>query len=199
MSNVTDQEQERKYSKFQVFFLLIFIPALFSLSILFGVLTVAGVDVKDKVVQMAEYVPFIDSEKEEVQKRSVEEQNKQIESLQDELDNRNETIDLYEKKVNTLSAEKEKLQLEVQQLQELLDEQQQERKGENIELKELMSTYEKMTPKRTALIVSELTEDQGLLLLQQLKSDKRSAVLEKMDPKTAAKYTSLLVQNMDLE
>lgn len=54
-----------------------------------------------------------------------------------------------------------------------------------------------MSPKNAALIFAELKEDKAVAMLKQFKASTRTAILEKMDPKVAARYTTLLTDQID--
>ncbi|MBM7701868.1 MotE family protein [Metabacillus iocasae] len=196
MSKETNKVEEKEYSKIQIFFLLVFIPILFTIAILFAVLTVAGVDVTTKVMEIVKSEAFTE-ETEENQKRSVKEQQQQVQSLQSELKDKEEAIQSYEEQVAMMGRKNDELQIEIRDLQEELDDMQEQRANKEVEMTDLISTYEEMTPKRAALIVAELDEEQAMLLLSHLKSKTRSSILEKMPPEIAAKYTNLLVQSSE--
>ncbi|MEK1828733.1 hypothetical protein AAAC51_06015 [Priestia megaterium] len=63
--------------------------------------------------------------------------------------------------------------------------------------KDVIATYENMSPKNAALIFAELKEDKAVAMLKQFKASTRTAILEKMDPKVAARYTTLLTDQIE--
>ncbi|MDT3764075.1 magnesium transporter MgtE N-terminal domain-containing protein [Priestia filamentosa] len=66
-------------------------------------------------------------------------------------------------------------------------------------MKNLVRSYESMSPKNAALIISELKEDQALDLLGQLKTEALANILSKMEPDVAAKYTELLAEEANVQ
>ncbi|MDQ0245685.1 flagellar motility protein MotE (MotC chaperone) [Bacillus fengqiuensis] len=187
-------EEEKKHSKLQVFFFVIFIPLVFTIMMVYVLLTLYGVDVNGKVKEAVKDLPIIS--KEEQKEQEVEELNLQksqdIKQLETSLQEKKKKIHDMQDKLNEKDLEIENLQIQVQRLNEQLAEADKKREAEQTGLKEMVSVYEKMAPKKAALIISELEEDKAMMLLSQFKPDKLSAILEKMDPPIAAKYTGLL-------
>lgn len=62
------------------------------------------------------------------------------------------------------------------------------------ELGQLVSTYEQMSAKSAAPVIIKMEDAQALQLLSQMKVETLAAILEKMTPEDAAKYTALLAK-----
>jgi flagellar motility protein MotE (MotC chaperone) len=64
--------------------------------------------------------------------------------------------------------------------------------NEDILIKELKNTYQEMSPRRAAQIIARLPDNLAVDLMKQLPQDTRASILEKMDPKRAARITENL-------
>ena len=62
MEKLIEEQEEKKYSKIQWFFIVIVIPALFALAVAMVVASVAGINVFEKAKEYSENIPFISSE-----------------------------------------------------------------------------------------------------------------------------------------
>lgn len=60
---------------------------------------------------------------------------------------------------------------------------------------EIVKTYDTMSAKNAAAILSEMSENEALKILAELKPAKLASILEKMEPSIASKYTELLSEN----
>jgi flagellar motility protein MotE (MotC chaperone) len=187
----TMREEERKHSKLQVFFFVIFIPLVFTVAIVYVLLMLYGVDVNGKAKEAANKIPFLSQEERTIEKQDVQ-KSAAVQQLEKSLQEKEKKIHDMQDKLNEKDLELESLQIQVQRLNEQLAQADKKEEAGEIELKELISAYEKMTPKKAALIFSELEEEKAMMLLTQFKPDKLSIILEKMDPSTAAQYTGLL-------
>ncbi|MFC3882571.1 MotE family protein [Bacillus songklensis] len=201
MSKTTERiEEERQHSKGQVFLFVIFIPTLFSIALIYTILTVADINITEKIKTASGHIPFVASSKEE---KNVEEQavqkSKEIKQLEQALQEKNEKVHNLMDTVNEKEMAVEQLQVQVQQLKEQLKEAEANKQEQEIKMQEVVNTYEKMTPKKAALILSELEADKAVLLLEKLKTDQRTAILEKMEPAVAARYTVLLSEKVSEE
>ncbi|HWO97856.1 MAG TPA: hypothetical protein VNM45_16265 [Bacillus sp. (in: firmicutes)] len=184
-------EEEKKYSKLQMFFFVIFIPLVFTIMIVYVLLMIYGVDVNGKVKETVKNIPFI-SEEEQVSEKQNVQRSEDIKLLETSLQEKQKKIHDMQDQLNEKDLELENLQIQVQRLNEQLAEADKKKGAEQADLKEIVSAYEKMTPKKAALILSELEKDKAVMLLTQFKPDKLSAIFEKMDPSIAAQYTALL-------
>ena len=58
--------------------------------------------------------------------------------------------------------------------------------------KDIIRTYESMSPKRAAQILTAIEEEEAIKVLSKIKADELSAILEKMDPADAARIMQKL-------
>ncbi|MCR8928074.1 hypothetical protein NLI92_003482 [Priestia megaterium] len=195
-----EYEEEKSYSKSQVFLFLIFIPAVFLILAAYIVLTLLGVNVNDKVSGITHAIPFVSSEqsqKNENIQESNEEIQKQVDGLQKKLSTKEKQIAAYEKTITTKDRQMDELKIEMRDMEEKADDETKKQKNNQLAKKDVIATYENMSPKNAALIFAELKEDKAVAMLKQFKSSTRTAILEKMDPKVAARYTTLLTDQIE--
>ncbi|HHY20426.1 MAG TPA: MotE family protein [Bacilli bacterium] len=190
-------EKEKEHSKIQWFFFVIFIPTVFAIVLVGIVLTFLGVNVIDQAKQIGSKVPvvsslFVEKEEPDVKEllKTISENNDEIEKLQTKL----------EKKDKEVASLKEKLSVKEQELKrEKMKEASNEEVKSNDELKDIAKTYESMSAKNAASILSELKDTEALLQISKVSIDKRAAILAKMEPEKAAKLMALLVDKEDAE
>ncbi len=188
-------QEEREYSRWEWFFYMILIPALFA-SLLGGVLlSLLGVNVLGKVLDWANTIPYVEkvvpdpspkeaSKEVELDKQVVTLQNEQakskmtIASLQEEATKKNATIQALEK--------------QVQDLQKMLEDKKATEEERQKQYQDLAKLYTTMSPKNAASIVQNLSLQESVTVLTKMKPEQRAAILEKMDPKKAADISILL-------
>ena len=59
---------------------------------------------------------------------------------------------------------------------------------------EIVSTFEKMSAKSAAPVITNLSDAEAIQILSSLKPDNLASILEKMSPEDAAKYTSMMTR-----
>nr|WP_281064436.1 hypothetical protein [Cytobacillus eiseniae] len=64
--------------------------------------------------------------------------------------------------------------------------------------KDIVKTYETISAKKAAPILAQMTEEEAIQILTNLKSDTLAAIMEKMEPEDAARYTELLTADIDV-
>nr|WP_295970446.1 MotE family protein [uncultured Bacillus sp.] len=190
-------EEEKSYGKLQWFFVVIVIPSLFAVAVALIVATVAGVNVMDKAKEYSEKIPFLSSDEQEKEQKNKDNEAKNI-KLNAELKVRGETIAELQEEVNSKNEEIEGLELEKKQLQREIEDLGEKQSEHNREFKEIVKTYEAMSAKKAAPIIAQMKDEKALEILSNLKSDTLAAIMEQMNAVDAAKYTSLLTQNSNI-
>lgn len=190
----TEKEPKRKkgpllFIVFLLFLLIIGVAGYFLLS-------ASGVDVKGKVFSA---LPFLNEESDqEASSQSMNASNTQ-----------NQEMEALQKKIKEKDLEIENLQVKLERAKAEMptEENSEETKAntgeeegsQTTEMKNLVRSYESMSPKNAALIISELKENQALELLGQLKTEALANILAKMEPDVAAKYTELLAEEANVQ
>ncbi|MCQ6274096.1 hypothetical protein JMM81_03755 [Bacillus sp. V3B] len=199
MEKLIEEQKRKQYSKTQWFFVVIVIPSLFAITVAVLVLTVAGVNVFEKVNEIREKVPFIPSEEEITEKQALEELEGKLTELKAEVKDRETTIVQLETETKGKTQEIETLKLEQEQLQKEIDNLTQSQQLEEQAFKGIVNTYETMSAKKVAPIITEMNDTEAMKILSSLKPGTLAAILEKMTATDAAKYTGLLSINSDME
>ncbi|CUA80108.1 MotE family protein [Anoxybacillus suryakundensis] len=192
-------EETKKTSKFQWFLFVVFIPLLFTISVVLLILTFSGINVFEQGKKYASQLPFVSqwiegteaNEKKKLQEQIVElkaaivEKEKQLKKANDALKEKEAEIDALKQEIARLQAEKEQAQ------EPTTTPTTEQTNGTRVDV---VKMYETMTPKKAAEIIPQMSDQEAVNLLSKLKTDKAAAILEKMDATNAAKYTSLLAK-----
>ncbi|MED0656737.1 MotE family protein [Anoxybacillus ayderensis] len=198
MEQFEKEEETKKTSKFQWFLFVVFIPLLFTISVVLLILTFSGINVFEQGKKYASQLPFVSqwiegteaNEKKKLQEQIVElkativEKEKQLTKANDALKEKEGEIDALKQEIARLKAEKEQAQEPTTPPTEQT----------NTSRVDVVKMYETMSPKKAAEIIPQMSDREAVDLLSQLKTDKVAAILEKMDATNAAKYTSLLAK-----
>ncbi|WP_057913410.1 MotE family protein [Peribacillus muralis] len=201
-SNGMEELEESKISKFQ-WFLVIFIPLIFAVTVALIVLTVAGVNVMEKAKEMSASIPFIDTDKKDEERgsaaRSDEKVTIKLEKLATDIENKQKEIeklegiiDTRDKAIAKAEAEKQQLQMEMNQLKD-------SQSGKNKAFKDIIRTYETMAPKKSAPIITEMNDQDALEILSSMKATTLAKVLENMSTADAARLTKKLAEQSTQE
>ncbi|MEB1810090.1 MAG: MotE family protein [Bacillaceae bacterium] len=182
---------EKEYSKIQWFFFVIFIPTLFAIILFAVILIFLGVDVKDKAKEIGGTLPFIGEyiidEVEEDEENLIN-----IDELQETIASQQNQIEQLERQLTQKDEEILQLQSEATSLEEQVVSQEEAVAEVRHDLKEIAKTYEAMSTKNAANILSELPTSEALLHISQISTQSRAGILAKMDPEKAAEIMSRL-------
>ncbi len=186
-------EKKEKLSKFQTFFMLGVIPTLFAVAVFLTILSFSGINVFEKAKELGQKLPFIGKNiGEEVS--DGEDQEQLIIELKGQIKDQEVVIGRLEKRLTEKDEENQRLIQQIEQLEEMIRDSDYEQDQEQTAFQEIVKTYENMTPKRAAPIISSMNDNEAVRILSNLKPEQRAAIMEKMDPEQAAKYTEMLVQ-----
>lgn len=194
MEKLVEEQEIKKYSKIQWFFVVILIPTIFALMVAVLVASVAGINVVDKAKEFSEKLPFMPTDEEVRQEKKINEMETKLTELQAEVKDREEAIKELENEIEGKDKQLETLKLEKEQLQIQINELTNTKEGQQ-SFKDIVSTFEKMSAKNAAPIITQMNEEESIKILSSLKPDILSAILEKMEPDVAAKFTTLLANN----
>ncbi|PIC65632.1 hypothetical protein CSV79_00715 [Sporosarcina sp. P13] len=179
---------------FQILFAWIIIPLLFTTAVILIIAKVADVNVFNQAEEWTSKITFLE---EKVPDENVEGDlilEERVVSLQAEIQEKeaqlfevqNELIQVKDSN-ETLEIEKEKLNEEIEKLKL----QQSESKRD---FKEIVTTYEQMSAKSVAPVITKMGDAEAVQILSSLKPATLASILEKMSPEEAAKYTSMLTK-----
>ncbi|WP_214482684.1 hypothetical protein [Bacillus sp. SM2101] len=193
-------KKKKELSKFRRFLFIIVIPFALAFSIVLIIISLKGGNVFEDTKQYAAQIPFIanvvsttgttDPDMNEnqdtiiEQKATIADLEAKIENHQAEVDDHIATIAKQEDQINELKAELNNLNVK-----------------KNDEKKDdlIVSPYENMTAKNAAAIMQKMDDGYVIDILASMEMEKRAAVLEKMEPKSAAEFTQLLAEEFNGE
>lgn len=186
--------QERKAGGFfQMLLAWFVIPLIFAIAVLLIIAKVADVDVVERAKQWTSSIPAVEQKKESISNEKDEKilaeritvMKEELKQKEQQLMDIQEDLKKSDEKNEKLLIAQEKLQAEITALQQSNDDTKKE-------FGQLVSTFEKMSPKSAAPVITKMNDAKALQLLSRMKADTLAAVLEKMSPEDAAKYTALL-------
>lgn len=185
--------EEKKPGKLQWFFFTGIIPILFAVVVALIVFSVAGINVFEKGKAIGEKVPYISNLfNDDKEKNAEKDLESKIVSLEGEVKDREAKIEELEDKLKEKDKEIEKTNLEKEQLKKQIEELQSAKEEQEKSNQELIKTFESISARKAAPILTQMNEDDAVEIMLSLKSDTLAAILEKMDSADAAKFTELL-------
>lgn len=199
MEQFEKEEETKKTGKFQWFLFVVFIPLLFTISVVLLILTFSGINVFEQGKKYASQLPFVSqwiegteaNEKKKLQEQIVElkativEKEKQLKKANDALKEKEAEIDALKQEIARLQAEKKQVQKPTTTPPA---------EQTSTPRVDVVKMYETMSPRKAAEIIPQMSDQEAVNLLSKLKTDQVAAILEKMDAVNAAKYTSLLAK-----
>ncbi|PLS16678.1 hypothetical protein CVD28_16510 [Bacillus sp. M6-12] len=190
----TLETEEKSYNKLQWFLFIVVIPLFFTITITLIVLTVAGVNVFEAGKEYGQKIPFVSSlfKEDEDPVNSTQESEKKIIDLKAEMEDRQAQIEKLEGMIESNDKELERAELEKQRLEEAIAELTAARDENKRAFKDIIKTYETMSPKKSAPIISELKDEEALKILSTVSADTLASILEQMEPADAARLTQKL-------
>jgi flagellar motility protein MotE (MotC chaperone) len=193
----SNELEESKISKFQ-WFLVIFIPLIFAVTVALIVFTVAGVNVVEKAKEMSAKIPFIESEQKREENgktaKNAEKVSMKLEKLETEIVNKEKEIEKLEGIIDTRDKAIVKAEAEKQQLQTEMNQLKDSQNNSKQAFKDIIRTYETMAPKRAAPIITEMNDEDAVEILSSMKAATLAKVLEQMTTADAARLTKKLTE-----
>ncbi|TDL89636.1 hypothetical protein E2R55_09710 [Vibrio vulnificus] len=189
--------EESKISKFQ-WFLVIFIPLIFAVTVALIVFTVAGVNVAEKAKEMSAKIPFIESDQKDEENgkpgKNDEKVSMKLEKLETEIENKEKEIEKLEGIIDTRDKAIAKAEAEKQQLQTEMNQFKDSQNTSKQAFKDIIRTYETMAPKKAAPIITEMNDEDAVEILSSMKAATLAKVLEQMTTADAARLTKKLTE-----
>ena len=175
---------------FQKLFFWFLIPLMFALAVFLIIATFTNTNVFEMVDGVKEKVPFFSSEDEVVENTALNEEKvvtleAEIQEKEAEIAQLQEEIDAAAETNGQLEAEQARLLQEIELLKSAQEETQ-------LEFEEILKTFESMSAKKAAPILTEMDDTKALRIMSSMKSDTLAAIFGKMNPADAARYTELL-------
>lgn len=185
--------ESKSSNKLLVVMLSVLIPLLAISAVFLIIAKFTDVNVFDKAKELTGKLPFVDEEKEfSGENDSILEER--VVTLQAELQEKETRLAKLQDEVDA-SVEDNKLLIEKQEeLQYEIEVLKVEKDTTKRTFTEIVSTFEKMSAKAAAPILTEMADEEAMRILTSMKPDLLAAILEKMTPVDAAKYTSLMTK-----
>lgn len=193
MADLPKMEQNEKSGKLKNFFLLGVIPTLFAVLVLLVVLTFSGINIFDKAGELGRKIPVIGDKLVRDEEESRKQLEKELAELRGQLKDREMEIQRLKNALSEKDEEIESVLLEKERLEKQIDERLDEQEEGKADFREIVRTYENMSAKRAAPIISNMSDMEAIKILSHLRPEKRAAILEKMAPEQAAKYTEMFL------
>ncbi|MGM9924130.1 MAG: MotE family protein [Bacillus sp. (in: firmicutes)] len=190
---VNELNQEGKsYSKFQWFLFAIVIPIFFAIFILLVVLTFAGKNVFDWTAKMGSKIPAISDLMADEKETADQDIQKVVVNLEGSLKNQEAQIAKLESIIENKDKEIPKADVEKQRLKEQIKELEAVQGDDKRAFKDIIRTYESMSAKKAAPILTALQDEEAVKILSNIKAETLAEILEQMDPADAARLTKRL-------
>lgn len=195
--NVSEDVKEKSPGLFQKLLLWVLIPLLFASALLLIIAKFADINVFDKAKEFTSEIPFIGEPKEDdLDGKSPDDSvlEDRVVSLQAEIKDKEAEVFQLQKKLETADDEKEDLLLKQEELIDEIAVLKRGNEGTQQKFTEIVSTFEKMSAKSAAPVLVNMSDAEAIQVLSNLKTDKLAAILEKMSPEDAAKYTTIMTK-----
>lgn len=189
------EENEKQKKSFQWFVFVVLIPLLFAIAVALVISTFAGFNVFSVAGDLAKKLPFNGSTS---QKNTATTVNKKAEndviSLQAQVKDDEAKISELQSKLDSKDQEIQRAKLDNTRLQQGMDSITASQKDSKRALSDLVTTYETMSPKKSAPIISKMTDTEALKILTSVKPEILASMMENMDPTQAARFTELMTK-----
>ncbi|KON89087.1 hypothetical protein AF332_21345 [Sporosarcina globispora] len=192
MERMPEEQETPKTSRFQWIIYVFLIPVLFGVTIALLVFTVSGNNIFEAAKEYSQKVPFLAAIFDEDNSRSQEVMGEQLIELQAEVKDREARISQLESQLDSKDLELERAGLEKQRLEEEINELTAIKEENKRAFKDIVKTYENISAKKAAPILTEMKDEEAVKILSNVNSDTLADIMEKMSPEDAARYTALL-------
>lgn len=196
-ANSLEGEKVKSAGLFQKLLLWVFIPLLFASAVLLIVAKFADINVFEKAKEFSSDLPFIGQPKEDDLDGKGTDENileERVVNLQAQIKEKEAEVFQLQQKLDTSADEKEDLLLEQERLLDEIAVLQRGDVGTKQKFTEIVATFEKMSAKAAAPVLVNMSDAEAIQVLSNLKTDKLAAILEKMTPEDAAKYTTMMTK-----
>lgn len=174
----------------QKLFFWVIIPLLFVSAVLLITATATGTNVFEKVKEMTGFSSS-DQKAKDVAKFNTNNE-KEIADLKAQLQEKDAEIAKLQSQIEDSKTAKSKMAIEKHRLEVQIKNLQKSNNKVKASFGDLVSTYEKMTPKAAAPAIIKMNDTDALRILSNLNPEILAAILEKMPAKNAAHYTELM-------
>ena len=187
------KKKEKSRSFFQTLLVLVIIPLLFATAVFLIIAKVADINVFDKAKELAVELPFIGAKEEGNGAKDLNLEERVV-TLQAEIQEKEAQLFKLQDELDKSAGEKEQLLVEQEKLLAEIDTLNRGKDDSKSEFKEIVNTFEQMSAKAAAPVITKMSDAEAIQILTNLKPDKLAAIFEKMIPEDAAKYTTMITE-----
>lgn len=185
-----EKNSAKGISKMKMFLYWFIIPLLFALALLLIIAQILNVNVFEKAKDLTG-VGQTEVVTEDIKTDRLEER---VVSLQAEIKQKEAEIGQLQGQIENSAKSNEDLLIEQQRLLDEIESLQREQTSTKQAYSEIVSTFEKMSAKAAAPVITKMSDAEALRILTSLKPDTVAKIYEKMTPEDAAKYTELMTE-----
>ncbi len=189
-STQVHHSESTKISKVKMFFYWFIIPFLFALALLLGFAQITNVNIFEKAKELSSF----GQEEDKVDEAKNNRLEDRVVTLQAEIQEKEVQIDRLQQQMEKSKQSNESLLIEQQRLLEEIESLQRQKEGSKREFTEVVSTFESMSAKTAAPVITNMSDAEALRILTSLKPETVAKIYEKMSPEDAAKYVELMSQ-----
>ncbi|MDQ0270227.1 MotE family protein [Cytobacillus purgationiresistens] len=192
------EEQEKKKGNLLQKTLMIGIFSLFGIiAIVLLISTILGFNIFEATKKYGQNIPIISAIFQEDQTKVIAAMEEQMLELEAEVKDREAFISQLEGQLENKDKDLKRSQLEKDRLDGEINELLAIKNDNKRAFKDIVKTYEAMSPKKAAPILAGMNEEDAIRILSEIKPNTLAGILEKMDPNVAAKYTNLLTASLE--
>lgn len=191
---VNNKNEKKKTGVLHNLLLWLIIPLLSVSAVLLIIAKAADINVFNETKKITEKIPIIgkqiahqEDENEVVFEQRVIDLQAEIQEKEAKLNKLQRELDQSKELNEQLLIEQEKLLNEIAKLER-------EKDDSKRQFQEIVATFEHMSAKSAAPVITNMSDAEAIRILTSLKPDTLAAILEKMSPENAAKYTSMMTK-----
>lgn len=190
-------QEEREYGRWEWFFYMIVIPALFACLLGGVLLSLLGVNVLGNVLHWAKSIPYVEKLVPDEYAAAPgtdpkEEVTKQLSTLQNDRAKSEQAISSLKEETAKKEATIQALEKQVEDLKKMMEDKRASEEERQQQFADLAKVYTTMAPKSAAAIIENLSLDEAVTVMTKMKPNQRADILAKMDPKKAADISIML-------
>ncbi|GKV64191.1 MULTISPECIES: MotE family protein [unclassified Sporosarcina] len=187
--------QEKKSTGFfQILLAWIIIPLMFTMAVVLIIAKVADINVFDQAKEWTSKIPFLEEKAPDEQAEGDLILEERVISLQAEIQEKEAQLFEVQDELTKVKDSNETLEIEKEKLNEEIEKLKLAQSETKRDFKEIVTTYEQMSAKSAAPVITKMGDAEAVQILSSLKPATLAAILEKMSPEQAAKYTTMLTK-----
>lgn len=187
-------KENKSSGKLLIVMLYVLIPLLAISAVFLVIAKFTDVNVFDKAKELTTKLPFVDEQKEEDGGQNDLILEERVISLKADIQEKEAQLVKLEQELDGSANEKEQMLQKQEELQSEIEVLQRESDDTKRKFTEIVFTFEKMSAKSAAPILTEMDDEEAIRILTNLKPELLAAILEKMLPADAAKFTTMMAK-----